>query len=231
MTEAEWLTCTDPYKMLEFLQGKASDRKLRLFAVACCRRIGPLVETDDETKRRAVEDVEQVADGLASDLEAARRVINEAGSSSSAQAKANRTIFYAAHDDPFLGARMAAAYGAEARALYYGEDPSTTPATFHGLIHRDRVAAVEKELPLVLRDIFTPFRAVTVEQSWLMWNDGAVTKIAREVYDERAFNRLPILGDALQDAGCDNPDILSHCRGPGPHVRGCWVVDLLLGKG
>jgi hypothetical protein len=231
MTEGDWLACSDPYKMLEFLQGKASDRKLRLFAVACCRRIiWPLVKDEDERKRRAVEDIEQVADGLARDLESARRLIAEAGCSSYATGKACRAIYYAAHDDPFLGARMAAAFGAEARAFHLGEDPSTTPATFHGLMHGGRVSVVKKELPLVLRDIFTPFRAVTVEQSWVMWNESAVTKIARAVYEERTFDRLPILADALEDAGCTNEDILTHCRQPGEHVRGCWVVDLLLGK-
>ena len=54
--------------------------------------------------------------------------------------------------------------------------------------------------------------------------------IAESIYDHRAFERLPALADALAEAGCSNPDILSHCRGPGPHVRGCWVVDLVLGK-
>ena len=57
-----------------------------------------------------------------------------------------------------------------------------------------------------------------------------VVALARGIYDEKAFDRMPILADALQDAGCDNDDVLSHCRGGGPHVRGCWVVDLLLGK-
>jgi hypothetical protein len=57
-----------------------------------------------------------------------------------------------------------------------------------------------------------------------------VVALARGIYDDRAFDRLAILADALQDAGCDNADVLGHCRGPGPHVRGCWVVDLLLGN-
>jgi hypothetical protein len=65
---------------------------------------------------------------------------------------------------------------------------------------------------------------------WLRWNDGTVVKLAQSIYDERRFTDLPILADALEDAGCADADILAHCRGPGPHVRGCWVVDLLLGK-
>jgi hypothetical protein len=80
----------------------------------------------------------------------------------------------------------------------------------------------------VVRCIFgNPFRPVSADPAWLT---STVVALARSIYDERAFDRLPILADALQDAGCDNPDILTHCRSVGPHVRGCWVVDLVLGK-
>jgi hypothetical protein len=83
-------------------------------------------------------------------------------------------------------------------------------------------------LPAILRDIFgNPFRPVSAEPSWLT---STVLQLAGGIYAGRAFDRLPILADALQDAGCDTTDILAHCRGPGPHVRGCWVVDLVLGK-
>jgi hypothetical protein len=63
-----------------------------------------------------------------------------------------------------------------------------------------------------------------------MWNESTVTELAQAIYTDRAFDRLPILADALEEAGCTDAAILEHCRGPGPHVRGCWVVDLLLGK-
>jgi hypothetical protein len=80
----------------------------------------------------------------------------------------------------------------------------------------------------LLRDIFgNPFRPVSVEPHWLT---PTVRNLAAAIYAGRAFDRLPVLADALEDAGCDNADVLTHCRGPGPHVRGCWVVDLLLGK-
>ena len=69
-----------------------------------------------------------------------------------------------------------------------------------------------------------------LDPSWLAWNDGAIRKMAQAIYDARAFDRLPLLADALEDAGCTDAAILSHCREPGEHVRGCWVVDLLLGK-
>ncbi len=82
-----------------------------------------------------------------------------------------------------------------------------------------------------LRDIIgNPFRPVAANPAWLAWNDEAIPKMAQAIYDERAFARLPLLADALEDAGCTEAEILAHSRGPGPHVRGCWVVDLLLGK-
>lgn len=72
-----------------------------------------------------------------------------------------------------------------------------------------------------------PFRPVELDRRWLT---STVVALSRSVYADRAFDRLPILADALQDAGCDSDSVLSHCRGDGPHTRGCWVVDLLLGK-
>ena len=82
----------------------------------------------------------------------------------------------------------------------------------------------------ILRDICNPYCSVAITDASLMWNDRTIVRIAQAIYDERAFERLPVLADALAEAGCDDADILAHCRGPGPHVRGCWVVDLLLGK-
>jgi hypothetical protein len=83
----------------------------------------------------------------------------------------------------------------------------------------------------LLRDsIGNPFRPVSLDPSWRAWNGGAVRKMAESIYEERRFADLPILADALEDAGCADAAILALCRGPGEHVRGCWVVDLLLGK-
>jgi len=80
----------------------------------------------------------------------------------------------------------------------------------------------------LIRDIFgNPFRPVTFDPAW---RTTIAVQLAQGMYDSRDFAAMPILADALQDAGCDNADILDHCRGAGPHVRGCWVVDLVLGK-
>jgi hypothetical protein len=83
----------------------------------------------------------------------------------------------------------------------------------------------------LLREIIgNPFSSVSLHPAWLAWNDGTVVRQAQGSYEERAFDRLPVLADALEEAGCTNAEILAHCRGPGPYVRGCWVVDAVLGK-
>ncbi|MDB5306917.1 MAG: hypothetical protein JWO38_1119 [Gemmataceae bacterium] len=80
----------------------------------------------------------------------------------------------------------------------------------------------------LVRELYgNPFRPVAVD---LAWRSSTVVSLARQMYESRDFSPMPILADALQDAGCDHPDVLAHCRGPGPHVRGCWVADLLLGR-
>ncbi|MBM3983945.1 MAG: hypothetical protein FJ304_27485 [Planctomycetes bacterium] len=80
---------------------------------------------------------------------------------------------------------------------------------------------------MILDTLGNPFRPVAFSSDWR--TDTAIA-LARTMYDAREFGAMPILADALQDAGCDNDDILNHCRGTGPHVRGCWVCDLVLGK-
>jgi hypothetical protein len=81
----------------------------------------------------------------------------------------------------------------------------------------------------VFRDIAgNPFRRTRMDPAWLAWGSGTVLRLALRIHEERAFDCLPILADALEDAGCADEEILSHCRGPSPHVRGCWVIDGLL---
>jgi hypothetical protein len=90
----------------------------------------------------------------------------------------------------------------------------------------------------MLRDLFgNPFRPTTIDPTWRAWHDGIIVKLAEAAYQERTLpsglfetGRLAVLADALEEAGCADEQILGHLRGPGPHVRGCWVVDLLLGK-
>jgi hypothetical protein len=96
---------------------------------------------------------------------------------------------------------------------------------------RAAVKAEEASQTVLLRELFgNPFRPVALAPAWLVWGDGTVAKLAQAIYDERAFDDLPVLADALEDAGCDNTDILTHCHQPGEHVRGCWLLDLILAK-
>jgi hypothetical protein len=114
-------------------------------------------------------------------------------------------------------------------AYYAGAhgDPDVDPDHPHLLARRAERAAQWK----LLVDIFGEKpRHQEINPDWLRWQDGTIPKLARAIYEERSFDRLPVLADALEEAGCDNANILSHCRGPGPHVRGCWAVDLLSGR-
>ncbi|HEY7428094.1 MAG TPA: hypothetical protein VH682_27925 [Gemmataceae bacterium] len=82
-----------------------------------------------------------------------------------------------------------------------------------------------------VRDIFgNPFRPTVIDSTWLAWNDSTVVKLAQGIYEAHDFADMPILADALEEAGCADADILNHCRQPSEHVRDCWVIDLLLGK-
>jgi hypothetical protein len=214
MTEAEWLACTDPKLMLEFLNGKGSDRKLRLFACACCRRVWHLLT--DTRNRTAVEMAEVFADGGMTD-EMLVTFHKEA---------------YPIYEN-LRGDEMSAARGAAFSAWCFVEEslPSAFFATNNCLRELSEISGQTFVWLALLQDVFrNPFRPVTINPEWLTWNDGTVRRIAQSIYEEKAYDRMPILADALTDAGCDNADILNHCRSDRPHVRGCWVVDLALGK-
>jgi hypothetical protein len=113
------------------------------------------------------------------------------------------------------------------------DDPGSWRAALAALIPAAVGETLDAEFECqVLRDLVGPllFRPVQYSPWWLSWADGTVAKLAHQIYAEKDFASLPVLADALTEAGCDDPDILSHCRQPGEHVLGCWVVDLLLGK-
>jgi hypothetical protein len=83
----------------------------------------------------------------------------------------------------------------------------------------------------LIRELFgNPFRPVSADPCWLAWTGGTVGTLAGNIYTERCFEDLPVLADALEEAGCTHRAILGHCRSGGPHVRGCWVLDFILGK-
>jgi len=220
MTEAEWLACTDPTPMLEYLRGKASDRKLRLFAVACCRHIWEWLP--DSRSRVAVEAAERFADGEASadELLLCRLAANRALSERSKNAPDDRYRFV-------LFAASDAAYSKAWSAADMMPIDAAWP-TSEGVVSCVENRNVLNHQAVLLWEIFgNPFRPVTADPRWLT---STVVAHAQTIYEERAFDRLPILADALEDARCDDADILNHLRGDGPHVRGCWAVDLVLGK-
>ena len=214
MNESDWLGCTDPRPMLQLLRDKASARKLRLFAVACCRRLSEKASFGELTV------AERAADGLATEDELAV-----------ARAEAERGFQLALGQFSYVpapqylhanGAALAITYSS---ALAAAETASAEIAALVGEGERPAQA-------VLLRDIFgNPFRPAPAKApGWLHWNDGAVPKLAKAVYEQRAFHHLPTLADALEEAGCSDSGLIGHCRQPGEHVRGCWAVDLVLGK-
>jgi hypothetical protein len=90
-----------------------------------------------------------------------------------------------------------------------------------------RQSGLTTQAELLREVVGNPFRPAVIDPTW---RTPTALGLADAIYSERAFDRLPVLADALEEAGCDNPDILAHCRGPGTHVRGCWAMDFVLGK-
>jgi hypothetical protein len=219
MTEEQWRACTDPERMLAFLRGRISDRKRRLFAVACCRRIESLFVKD--WMAEAVATAELHADGSATDKELERYSI-----------RAQKGYFET--DDDFKEVVYGAIWSAtdhDHEDEVEGDDFAANTAE-HAVFTADDAHGERSAQCDLIRDVVgpLPFLEVRPQPSWLAWNDGLITKMAQTMYTDRSFDRLPILADALEESGCSDEAILSHLRGPGPHVRGCWVVDLLLGK-
>jgi hypothetical protein len=227
MDESQWLVEWDPNLLLKHFRRLRLPRKRRLFAAACCRRVWD--QLIDERSRRAVETSEAFADGQANteELLNAYREARQAMVEADASVVRRPNLRRDEHWQRFEAAQAAALASAT----------RNTTVTFISAAHALPVGDLKqlqsefRRQADLIRDIFgNPFRRVAVDPAWLAWNHGTVPAIARHIYDDRAFHDLPILADALEDAGCTNTDLLDHCRGPGPHVRGCWAVDLLLGK-
>ncbi len=223
MTEEQWLACADPEPMFAFLWGRPGlDRKLRLFACACCRRIWRLLPS--ERCRQAVFTCERYLDGA----ERRKRL------------KAARTGLRRHGEEAYVGV-AAQAVGAVWWAVL--ERHSGSSVAWH--VWRCAAKAAEDERAErraqchLLRDILgNPFHILpSPAASWLAWNDGAVAHLARAIYNERSLPEgtldggwLAVLADALAEAGCIDADLLAHLCSSGPHVRGCYVLDALLGK-
>jgi hypothetical protein len=228
MTEAGWGNCDDPEQMLVSLGGKASERKLRLFGCACVRQVWSRLAS---WCREAVEDAEWHADGRAG---------AEAGERPRLPSRAGEALvaWVFASSAPDAGR-----VNAEAAAAFATLVPLSVRDAANAALAASRAGkGDEKSTPCaLLRCLFgSPFRPPpAIPPSVLAWNGGCVVELANAIYEERALpggtldgNRLAVLADALEEAGLDDEEVLHHLREQGQsHVRGCWVVDLLLSKG
>jgi hypothetical protein len=226
MTEAEWLdpTCDEEEQRLYFLDelGLLKGRKLRLFGCACLREVWD--ELPFEELREAILTCERFADGVATveELSAASRTAGDlyVGVGDIAADFSTQIIRDLCHLEPWF---------------QMGEGPSSgVSAVVAELRSDDRTPwhVVQKQARQrfchYFREVFgNPFRLVPLPSEW---RTEIAVALANAIYADRAFDRMPILADALEEAGCDSLDVLNHCRSGGPHVRGCWVVDAVLGK-
>ena len=244
MTEQEWLEADSPEPLLAFLEREAvtlvdrvppehretmrrhliilaSERKRRLLGCAFARQVWPLLA--DERSRHAVEVAERFADGTADDGELGAAVTDATQARDEARIDrraGDRTTAQAARSAA-TAAMMAARFDIRAAAdecAVVGMTASLFPT----------LGDAEREQAALVRDIVgNPFRPPVIEPSWLSWNGGAAVALARTIYEERRFEDMPVLADALEEAGCRDEEVLGHLRGPGPHARGCLVIDLM----
>jgi hypothetical protein len=222
MDENTWWTGDDLAGMKRLACLSHAERKLRLFGCACCRRMWPLLNR--KKLRHAIEVAERFADGLASDEEriranrsVARSIQNFDVDSTEGQEALYAAVFVL--DATNFAGNYAPEMALDALAAAYRHQP----------IAREAEARVQMEL---LRDIFGPLliRWIPFAEEWREWKRGCVPKLARAIYDDERFDLLPILADALQEAGCTDSDVLAHCHAKARHIRGCWVVDWVLGR-
>lgn len=258
MTEEGWLACVDPNPMLDFIDGKVSERKLYLFVMACCRQIWQHLVHD--LNRQAIESAERLVEGqstreelesvllraesVISTLQASaphspRRILEiRAATAATHAAKSDYT--YLSFPDPTAYARgiaqevtSTACWAAGIDGCWPGEALAPSPQ-WSDVYTKSQRAVMALQGSLLLDIIGNPFRPVTIDTCWLT---QSVIDLSHAAYDNRTLPsamldpaRLAVLADALEEAGCQDADILNHLRDPGVHVRGCWVVDLLLGK-
>jgi hypothetical protein len=207
MTESQWQACHDDEKMLKWLGKRFTRRKRRLLGCATARQVEHLVR--NPVNHELVELCERYADGEVTRQEvqkAFKRLVWEPASYAEWNIR-----------DLAMGIRTPSSSG-DADLNHFPEQRS--------------LKRIQRDWADGMRDLFgpLPFRKVRIQPAWLAANDGAVTALARTIYQERHWADVPILADALEEAGCANADLLDHCRAAQRHYRGCWVVDLILGK-
>ena len=213
VTEVAWLNAADACSLLHQAREVSSERKYRLAGIALARHLFPVITHPDLI--RGLEVAEQLADGVSNvaDVDRVREFFAAMSTVRHYEARgiAGENIFLASLVRESLTPRAR-----RSRVIAYLSDHVAEQP------ENPRVGVPE------LRDIFgNPFRPVGVDPTW---RSESVITLAAGIYSDRAFDRLPILADALEEAGCDAHEVLTHCRGEGPHARGCWVVDSVLGR-
>jgi len=258
VTEQEWLESTDPRPMLQFLRREnmtfvdeaslerqeelrrsalaiLGSRKKILFACSCCRLIRSSL--NDERIRLGVEVLERYADGSAGSDElgmALRRAISAIEPFDAIEPPRSRAI----RQLPWVfRAVLDETRSEQVNVAGSFEEQVVTASVYRGAPTFDEVARASVSLTAadsraeqakLMHDIFgNPFRPISIDPPWLT---STVVDLAQAIHQEKAFDRMPTLADALADSGCESEEIIAHCLSQGPHVRGCWVIDLLLGN-
>ncbi len=236
MTVNAWKEQTNPRTLLNRLGKKATPRKLRLFACACARRVWHLIKS--QACQKAVIQAEKAADNLITFDQL--RAIAQSTYIARHEGDSNRNY---AEERACLDAGTAAANCAWAtEALHNAHIVARQAATAEAWFAASKVPPWELQSEVwsqglreaeesqcnALREMFHPFKGAKLDPYWLEWNNGTVPALAHTIYHEKRFEEMPILGDALEDAGCENELLLSHCREETEHFRGCWILDLIL---
>lgn len=229
MNKEEWRKEIDVSLMIPSILDRG-DRKLRLFAVACCREYWDRLKNKH---KKAVEVAEKYADGLCSveELREQHRKMESANSTG---------LFFALEELTYnrriLLSDCTRSIASDMTGLYWIRNWITEEAAARHSEENERTEAAfvraRRKQSLIIKDIYRhPLAASeTADPQWLQWNDKTVLHLAESMYDTREFLYMPILADALEESGCVDQEILEHCRKPQEHWKGCWVVDLLLGK-
>ncbi|QEL13461.1 hypothetical protein [Limnoglobus roseus] len=243
MTEAEWLRSRDLFSLLSAEDPTVTGRKLRLFACHCLRSLGDVLPFESQ---ECIKYMEKHLDGLLKWGDVVSRVNSRTipyllDTMASAAQLVTRGIPQLLVDPT---ADHTASECASWAAVLHRRGPNwrlwKDIVTYGGFVriytNEEEEAALLRNAPAASADMFltawhdiagNPFRPVAFDHRW---RTSTSIGLAQTMYDARDFAAMPILADALQDAGCEDEAILGHCRGDGPHVRGCWVVDLVLGK-
>jgi hypothetical protein len=238
VTEAEWLAATDPSRMLTFVRdsGQASFRRCWLFTAACCARADFILTPELARTAARISELLATKEAHPEERRAAREVtrrwketfIRARDWEAAASVRAFEDLLQRPAQSGFDSAQWAIQllslpdWSNPEDGWDIGQPPPRrqSPRTM-GEYYRHVLNILRCIFARVVADFDPALRA---------WNDGAVPQIARSIYDDRAFDRTPLLADALEDAGCTDTELLGHLRGSGPHARGCRGLDLILVK-